>query len=45
MGKPEKSIGFKMQTIIKALKEVSEIKITEYDLDKKDHFWVKIGEL
>ena len=34
-----------MQTIIKALKECSEIKITEFDLDKKNHFWLKIREL
>lgn len=44
-GKPEKSNGYKLQSFIKALKEGTEIKITEYDLDKKDHFWVKIGEL
>jgi hypothetical protein len=44
-GKPDKSNGYKLQPFLKALKVGTEIKITEYDLDKKDHFWVKIGEL
>ncbi len=44
-GKPEKSNGYKLQSFVRTLKEGSEVKILELDIDKNGHFWVQVDEL